>query len=52
MGQDDLSVFTPQEVTKHNTLQDLWVILDGTVYNVTDFVSKVFFSTICPIVEC
>ena len=32
------SRFTPAEVAMHNTLDDLWVIIDGGVYDLTSYV--------------
>ena len=29
-----------QEVQKHATLEDLWLVVDGTVYDLTDFASE------------
>lgn len=29
---------TPEELKKHNTLDDMWVALGGRVYNVTPYV--------------
>jgi cytochrome b involved in lipid metabolism len=26
-----------QEVAKHNAAEDLWLVVDGTVYDMTDF---------------
>lgn len=30
------TTFTPEEVARHSTAQDCWVIVHGKVYNVTD----------------
>ena len=30
--------FTREEVSKHNTRDDAWIIVDNNVYDVTDFV--------------
>ncbi len=26
-----------QEIAKHNSLSDLWIVVDGSVYDLTDF---------------
>ncbi|CAL9737923.1 L-lactate dehydrogenase (cytochrome) [Monosporozyma servazzii] len=31
-------LFSPQEVSKHNTPDDCWVVIDNQVYNLTDFI--------------
>jgi len=33
-------VFTAAEVARHNTAADLWIILDGKVYDVTSYVEE------------
>ncbi|OJJ34566.1 hypothetical protein ASPWEDRAFT_113069 [Aspergillus wentii DTO 134E9] len=29
--------YTKDDVSKHNSLDDLWVIIDGEIYNLTEF---------------
>ncbi|ERN09073.1 hypothetical protein AMTRI_Chr06g197440 [Amborella trichopoda] len=36
MGADG-KVFTLQDVSNHNTPQDCWLVINGKVYNVTEF---------------
>jgi|Transcript_55043 predicted heme/steroid binding protein len=32
--------FTPQEIARHNTREDCWLVAHGRVYDVTEFVSR------------
>jgi cytochrome b involved in lipid metabolism len=35
-----MAEYTPEEVAKHTKLSDLWLIIDGVVYDVTKFVDQ------------
>ena len=34
-----MNTYTTEEVNKHNTKEDCWLIIKGRVYNVTEFLS-------------
>lgn len=34
------TVYTMEKVAKHNNRNDCWIVIDGNVYNVTDWISK------------
>ena len=34
------TILTMEEVAKHDTLRDLWLVIDGKVYDATDFVRE------------
>ncbi|CAN3480860.1 cytochrome b5 [Diutina catenulata] len=36
----DLQEFTADEVAKHDTLDDLWVIYNGEVYDITKYIDE------------
>lgn len=38
-GQDEEPTFTIQEVSGHNVVTDCWTVIDGTVYDLTDFIA-------------
>jgi cytochrome-b5 reductase len=35
----ELQMFTPEEVKKHKTVEDCWMILNGKVYDITKYIS-------------
>ncbi|KAF8420179.1 cytochrome b5 [Tirmania nivea] len=37
---DDLKEFTYEEVSAHNSKKDLWVVIDGKVYDISAFVDE------------
>lgn len=37
MTQDELKKYTPEEVAEHNNPDSLWIIIDGNVYDLTEF---------------
>lgn len=37
------SVYSSEEVAKHSTKNDLWLVVHNKVYNVTEFVQEVKF---------
>lgn len=45
----DVKLFSYEEVAKHNTRNDLWMIVSGKVYDITAFVDEVslFFFLPC-----
>mmetsp|Transcript_76945 Transcript_76945/g.94410 ORF Transcript_76945/g.94410 Transcript_76945/m.94410 type:complete len:87 (+) Transcript_76945:42-302(+) len=36
----ELKKITMKEVSKHNTKEDAWVVIDGMVYDVTEFIEE------------
>ncbi|ODV79057.1 cytochrome b5 [Suhomyces tanzawaensis NRRL Y-17324] len=36
----DLKVFTSDEVAKHNTVDDLWIVYNGKVYDITKYIDE------------
>ena len=39
LKKNQLPDYTIEEISKHNTLDDAWVVIDNNVYNITRFVS-------------
>lgn len=37
MVEKELKIFSEDEIRKHSTEDDLWIIIDGTVYDLTRF---------------
>ncbi|KAK4800802.1 hypothetical protein SAY86_022217 [Trapa natans] len=37
MGEDAKKVFTLAEVSKHSSLKDCWLVIEGKIYDVTGF---------------
>lgn len=40
MSETELKVFTFEEVAKHTTADDLWVVYNGKVYDVTKYIDE------------
>ena len=38
---EEAGVFTLDEVKKHNSEKDCWIVIQGKVYDVSDFLDKV-----------
>lgn len=43
------SIYSYEEIAKHNNRADLWMVIDGKVYDITKFQDEVgfFFKTFC-----
>mmetsp|Transcript_8578 Transcript_8578/g.11608 ORF Transcript_8578/g.11608 Transcript_8578/m.11608 type:complete len:479 (-) Transcript_8578:108-1544(-) len=39
-GKDSVELFSSADVAKHNTINDCWLIVNGKVYDVTDFIAR------------
>ncbi|CAH6722362.1 cytochrome b5 [[Candida] jaroonii] len=40
MSETELTIFTLEEVAKHNTSSDLWMVYNGLVYDCSSFVDE------------
>ncbi|EEQ37627.1 putative cytochrome b5 [Clavispora lusitaniae] len=40
MSETELKVYTIDEVKKHNTTDDLWIVYNGQVYDVTPYLDE------------
>ena len=40
-----LRVYTWDEISQHNTAESLWVVIEGQVYDVTQFQEEVWYAT-------
>lgn len=38
--EEDLKAYTLDEVSQHNTVEDLWVIYNGGVYDITKYIDE------------
>eukprot|EP00121_Abeoforma_whisleri_P009234 Awhi_evm1s8489 len=36
----DVKKFTPEEIAKHKTSEDCWFVIDGKVYDVSEFMDE------------
>lgn len=40
MSDEDLKVYSHEEVAKHNSSSDLWVVYNGRVYDITSYIDE------------
>lgn len=38
--EEDLKAYTLDEVSQHNTVEDLWVVYNGGVYDITKYIDE------------
>jgi Cytochrome b5-like Heme/Steroid binding domain len=36
----ETATYTPEEVSTHNIASDAWIIVDGKVYDITDYIGQ------------
>lgn len=41
-----VKLYSYEEISKHNTRSDLWMVIDGKVYDITPFADEVLYNTL------